>query len=685
MESAEATSSLSRVGYLVTGATGFIGRHLVAELARRGATIHVLVRAGSASKFERLREFCGASGARLVALPGDLTETFAGVADAARAALRGQITHMFHLGALYDLTAPDAAMESANVLGTDHALALAADLEVGCFHLVSSIAVAGEFPGTFTEQMFEEAVALEHPYFRTKHAAEALVRGQRKMPWRVYRPGMVVGHSETGYIDKIDGPYYFFKTLQKLRRVVPSWMPLIGLEGGEINLVPVDFVARAIDHLAHLPGLDGECFHLTDPRRRHVGEVLNLFAKAAHAPVMTIRLDSSLFAGLPALLGAALSSIRPLNRIVDEILRDLGLPKAVVRLLNHPTSFASERTARLLAPAGIRVPALEDYAWRLWDYWERHLDPDLILDRSLAGRVRGKVVVITGGSSGIGRATALRVAEAGGIVVIIARDAAKLASVRDEIARVGGTCDAYSTDLIDAEACVRTAQQILAAHGRVDILVNNAGKSIRRAIENSYDRFHDFERLMRVNYFAAVRLTLALLPSMAERRSGHVIAISSIGVLAHSPRFAAYVASKAALEGFAHCAAAEYSERGIRFSVVNMPLVRTPMTAPTRLYEKLPLISPEEAAEIVCEAIIHQPTRLATRLGVFAQIMNLIAPKVTEIIESHAYRLFPESEAAIRGTRAPDGSPAEPHDAAAETRRSEEMLAFATLLRGLHW
>jgi NAD(P)-dependent dehydrogenase (short-subunit alcohol dehydrogenase family) len=672
------------MSYLVTGATGFIGRHLVAELARRGTAVHVLVRPGSERKFERLREFCGAAGASLVAVPGDLTEPFAGVSAEARAALRGRIAHLFHLGAVYDLTAADAAMESANVLGTDHALALAADLGVGCFHLASSIAVAGEFPGTFTEQMFDEAVGLEHPYFRTKHESEALVRRQAKVPWRVYRPGMVVGHSATGYIDKIDGPYYFFKMLQKLRRTIPPWMPLIGLEGGEINVVPVDFVARAIDHLAHLPDLDGQCFHLTDPRQRHVGEVLNLFAKAAHAPVMTLRLDSALFSGVPHLLGAALTSMRPINRIVDEILRDLGLPKAVVKLLNYPTRFDSERTMRLLAPAGIRVPPLEDYAWRLWDYWERQLDPDLLLDRSLAGRVAGKVVVITGGSSGIGRATALRVAEAGGIVVIVARDADKLRAVREEIAASGGTCHTYSADLVDDVACDAAAKQILADHGCVDVLINNAGKSIRRAIENSYDRFHDFERLMRINYFAAVRFTLALLPTMAQRRSGHVIAISSIGVLASSPRFAAYVASKAALEGFTNCAAAEYSERGVRFSVINMPLVRTPMTAPTRIYEKLPLISPEEAAELVCEAIIHQPKRLATKLGIFAQLMSFIAPKITEIIESHAYRLFPESEAAAGQAKLPGPASAEPK-AATDQQRSEEMLVFATLLRGIHW
>ena len=138
--------------------------------------------------------------------------------------------------------------------------------DAGCFHLVSSIAAAGRYRGTFTERMFDEAEGLDLPYFRTKHESEGLVRTTCRVPWRIYRPGMVVGHSRTGVIDKIDGPYYLFKAIQKLRDCLPRWVPLVGIEGGHINLVPVDFVAAALVHLAHAPGQDGECFHLTDPQ-----------------------------------------------------------------------------------------------------------------------------------------------------------------------------------------------------------------------------------------------------------------------------------------------------------------------------------------------------------------------------------------------------------------------------------
>jgi NAD(P)-dependent dehydrogenase (short-subunit alcohol dehydrogenase family) len=660
------------MAYFVTGATGFVGRHLVAELARRGSPVRILVRPASRTKIEGLMKTWG-EGAHLVTpVYGDLGESLLGVSAAERQELRGTVQHFFHLGALYDLGAQDADLERANVLGTQNALDFAHDISAGCFHFVSSIASAGNYDGTFTEDMFEEAQALDHPYFRTKHDGEAMVRSACRIPWRVYRPGMVVGHSQTGVMDKVDGPYYFFKMLQKLREYVPRWLPLIGFEGGHVNLVPVDFVAAALAHLAHVPGQDGACFHLTDPVDRRVGEVLNLFAKAAHAPTMTVRVEPGLVAALPHVAAAAVGAVRPLQRIVDETLRGLAIPKSILALVNHPTTFDARRAHSLLGDTGIRVPRLEDYAWRLWDYWERQLDPDLFIDKSLQGAVHDKVVLITGGSSGIGRATAVRLADAGAHVIIVARDPEKLAAVRTEIENAKGRVSTYSCDIGDAQACDQALATILREHGHVDILINNAGHSIRRAIENSYDRLHDFERLMRVNYFAAVRVTLGLLPAMLARGAGHVISISSIGVLSNAPRFAAYNASKAALEAFTRCAGAEYSERGVHFTVINMPLVRTPMVAPTKIYEQLPLISVQEAADIVCEAVIRQPQRLATRLGIFAQLVGLFAPKLGEIVMSESFKMFPESEAAGGKT-------------GALARPSAEAVAFATILRGIHW
>lgn len=657
------------MAYFVTGGTGFIGRRLVAALAARD-TVYVLVRAASRAAFEAQRDAAGLPRERVVAVEGDLGEAALGVAAADVAALRGRVAHLYHLAALYDITADDAAATRANVAGTAHALDFAAAVGCECFHHVSSIAAAGLYRGTFTEAMFGEASGLGHPYFRTKHDGEARVRAETRVPWRIYRPAMVVGDSRTGVIDKIDGPYYFFKLLQKLRSQWPSWLPLVGLEGGWVNLVPVDFVVRALEHLSHLPGHDGECFHLTDPRPRRLGELLNVFARAAHAPQAAVRLDPALVAQVPAVLGAA-AGLEIVQRLGQELLDGLGVPQEVLTFVNYPTLFTAEATTALLAPAGIRVPPLEDYAWRLWDYWERHLDPDLSLDRSLGGAVGGRIVLITGASSGIGRASALRIAEAGGTVLLVARDAARLEEVAATVRARGGQAHAYPCDLTDAAASAALVATVLAAHGRVDVLVNNAGRSIRRGVRETYGRFHDYERLMQLNYFAAVRLTLALLPGMVERGAGHVLNVSSIGVLTSAPRFSAYVASKAALEAFSRCAGAEYAGSGVAFTVINMPLVRTPMIAPTRIYEQMPTIAPEEAADLVAEAVIRRPQRLATRLGLFAQWLQLLSPQIAEAVMNSAYRMFPENPAApAAGTPKP---------------LAPEAVAFAKLMRGVHW
>ena len=663
------------MSYFVTGATGFIGRHLLPHLLARHGDVYCLVRKGSQDKFEALRAGFGAGGKRLIAVYGDLTKPMLGVTPAQRKTLGGKVKHFFHLAAIYDLAASAESQIGANVDGTRHAVQLADAIKAGCFHHVSSIAVAGLYPGVFREDMFAEAEDLDHPYFRTKHDAEALVRKECKRPYRIYRPGVVIGNSKTGEMDKIDGPYYFFRALKKLRETLPAWMPTVGLEGGRINLVPVDFVAAAMDHIAHKPGLDGGCFHLTDPAPRRIGEVLNVFARAGHAPEMTMRLDARMFAFIPSTIKQALASLPPVRRFTGMVLRDLGIPAEAMKLINYPTRFDSRETERALKGTKIRVPNIDDYAWRLWDYWERHLDPDLFVDRSLSGKVRGKRVLITGGSSGIGRAVAVKVAAAGANVLICARGEAELAAVCKEITDAGGTCHAYVVDLSEQKDCDALIEKVLAEHKGVDVLINNAGRSIRRAIAASYDRFHDFERTMQLNYFGSLRLIMGFLPGMADRHRGHIINISSIGVLTNAPRFSAYVASKAALDAFSRCAQAEFSDNGIHFTTINMPLVKTPMIAPTKMYDSVPTWTPEEAAEFVVQAIIERPVRLATRLGMFGQIFYALAPRAYEILMNTAFRLFPDSPAAkgMKGRAEKEQPP------------TSEQVAFASLMRGVHW
>lgn len=300
----------------------------------------------------------------------------------------------------------------------------------------------------------------------------------------------------------------------------------------------------------------------------------------------------------------------------------------------------------------------------------------------LARRVRNKHVVVTGATSGIGQDCAFKLAAAGATVILAARTPSKLDETVARIRAEGGKAHAYACDIADMADCDRFVQAVLDEHRHVDILINNAGRSIRRSVRASFDRFHDYERTMQLNYFGALRLIFGFAPKMLERRSGHVINISSIGVLASPPRFSAYVASKAALDAFSWCAAPEFADAGVRFTTINMPLVRTPMIAPTKLYDAFPALSPDEAAELVMSAVIDKPKRVATGLGLAGAVAQAVAPGVSEFVLNQAFRLFPDS-AAARGS-----SEAEAAAELAALPKTPVDLArklFAQVFSGVHW
>jgi len=714
------------MSYFVTGATGFIGRNLVELLLEREGAIYVLVREGSKGRLEELRNRWGADESRIVGIVGDLSQPRLGVSDADLSELQGRIDHLFHLAAIYDMTADANAQRVANVEGTRHMVEFAEAVEAGRVHMVSSIAAAGLYRGTWREDMFEEAQNLDvHPYFRTKHDSEGVVRTESSRPWRIYRPGIVVGSSETGEMDKVDGPYYFFKLIRRIRNAVPQWVPMPGLEGREINIVPVDFVVRAMDHIAHLDDLDGRAFHLTDPDPPTAGEVIDIFAAAAHAPKSTVRVPAGALEALEPLLKFGISAVPLGDALLDRVLADFGIPRQVLIYVNYPTHFDSRQTQAALAGTDISVPPLEAYAGKLWDYWERHLDPDLFRDRTLMGAargragviggvtqileqqipdelmrlgrrmlgnvslekaVRGRVAMVTGASSGIGKSAALKIADAGGIVLLVARTPEKLQATQEQIAAGGGLAYIHRCDLSDFDDIDRMAEEVLQQHGHVDVLVNNAGRSIRRSIALSYDRPHDFERTVQLNYLGAVRLILKLLPVMRERKLGHIINISSIGVQTNMPRFSSYVASKAALDAFSRCVASEIVDDNVSVTAIYMPLVRTPMIAPTRMYDRFPTITPDEAADMICEAIIHRPKRIATPMGTLGQILYALNPKSIDYILNSAYHLFPDSSAA-KGEKkeAAEAGRVQRRPATAQEAASNNQVLFANLMRGIHW
>lgn len=660
--------------YFVTGATGFIGKRLVKKLLeRKGAVVHFLIRKESADKVADLRSFWGVGPTRAIPVFGDLTAKKLGVAAEDVKKLKGQIDHFYHLAAVYDLGADEETQVAVNIEGTRNTVDLAKAIDAGHFHHVSSIAAAGLYEGVFREDMFEEAEGLDHPYFQTKHESEKIVRQDCKVPWTVYRPAMVVGDSTTGEMDKIDGPYYFFKLIQRLRQLLPPWMPTVGLEGGRVNIVPVDFVVNALNVISHQASIAKKCFHLVDPVGYRVGDVLDIFSRAAHAPRMNLFINAALLGFIPKGIKKSLMAMAPVRRVRNAVMKDLGLPEDMLTFVNYPTRFDCRETMAALKGSGVACPNLKDYAWRLWDYWERNLDPELFIDRSLKGTVAGKVVLITGGSSGIGLAAAHKFAEAGAITIICGRDQDKLDEACAEAKAKGYQFIAYSADIADMADCDRFVQLLIDNHGGVDFLINNAGRSIRRAIESSYDRFHDYERTMQLNYFGCLRVTMGFLPGMVEKRKGHVVNISSIGVLTNAPRFSAYVASKAALDAWTRCASSEFADQGITFTTINMPLVRTPMIAPTKIYNNVPTLSPEEAADMIAQACIFKPVRIATRLGITGQLLHALVPRVAQITMNTSFRMFPDSTAAKGG-----GKDAKP-------QLSAEAVALQQMMRGIHF
>ncbi len=663
--------------YLVTGGTGFLGRHLLERLLRRpDADVAVLVRASSRERLRALAERLP-GGERLRAVVGDLSADGLGLGDADRAGLVG-VDHVVHLAALYDMTASDELNRETNVAGTRRVVDLANALGAGRLHHVSSVAVAGEHRGRFTEAMFDEGQHLPSPYHATKFEAERIVRQESTVPWRVYRPAVVVGDSRTGDIDKIDGPYYLMKALAGLGDLPGAGaLPLVGPDLGATNVIPVDAVVDGMDALLHAEGLDGRAFHLVHPRPQKLLDVYNALAAAAGAPQVVLGLPRQLFA--PVSFGLSLVSRLPgVLAARDLFLTRIGVPPEVVPHLTFAPVFDATATYAELARLGVgEPPELDTYAKVLWHHWSQHLDPLKARRRTPGGMLAGRTVAVTGASSGIGREVALAVARKGGVPLLLARRIAELEAVRDEIVAAGGAADVYSVDLTDADSIDACVKQMLGDHGSVDMLVNNAGRSIRRSIKLSYDRFHDFERTMQLNYYGPVRLVLALLPSMTERRFGHVVNISSIGVQTGPPRFSAYVASKAALDAFSRVVSSELVTDGVSFTTIHMPLVRTPMIAPTKIYDAFPTLSPTQAADMVVRALEEQPKHIGTKLGTTGAVAHALAPKLVDALLHTAYHVFPDSVAA-------GGSDRKPSEAAPEAL-SRGAAAMVRLLPGVHW
>jgi short-subunit dehydrogenase len=632
--------------YFVTGGTGLIGRELVPRLLARGGEVRLLIREAAQSRqrafIDRLHETARAHGATLRLVTGDVAEPNLGLSADDLAALK-DVAHVFHLAAVYSLEVSDDRFERVNVGGTRHLLeALRGASFAGVLHHASSVAVAGDFAGTFTEEMLEAGQRHTHPYFASKYESERLVRAATDLRVRVYRPSAVVGHSVTGEMDRVDGPYYLFEPIRRIREVLPPWVPLPELRYAPLNMVPVDFVAAAIDAIAHRDGLDGKTFHVVDPSAPSFVKSFNAIAKAAGAPRMrknplrAFRGQSKAAAGM----AGQLASVKFLRH---ELLRDLGLPPTLEQAQSPKLKFDATHLVVALEGTGVRIPAQAEYVEAMWDYWHRHLSPPKRKAELVREAFDGRRVLVTGASSGIGEAFALRAAELGARLVLVARRKDELERVAGRVRERGGEAHVVVADLATLEGCDEAVREALSAIGGVDVLVNNAGHSIRRSLVDSMERWKDVERLFQLNFMAPVRLIRGFLPGMRDRRDGVIVNVLSAGTHMATPNFGVYTSSKAALSQFSNTLAAEHAHENIHVLCSYLPFVRTPMMGATGLFDETSAMTPERAAEWMITGVARRERMVAPRSFRAFYMTNFVAPRQSARILNLLYRIWSDT------------------------------------------
>ena len=647
----------------VTGASGLIGKHLVDILLDNGHQVTLLLRNPESPDKKRLTDKWvkkaemarkHGRGSDISIWNGDVTRPDLGVDNGLALT---DMDHIYHLAAVYNLEANKTITLDTNVKGTERLLEkMDNDKFKGCLHFAGSVSIAGNYKGEFTERMFSEGQEHGHVYNRSKYLAEKIVReklaGRSTYDIRIYRPSHIVGNSTTGEMDKIDGPYYGFVAISAMKRKLPPWFPIIMPKTKTLmDMVPVDYVAKAMYTLSmmektELPD-DLFCFHLTDPNAPTLTEATEMMLKAAGGPRVNFTFSTQMVNAYLGLFKQA-ANLKGVEMVKDGILDSLNIPLGIFDAMLFNVRFGSGETTRILRKKGLEPPPFESYVETLWDYYHRHLDPERTKEELSDAAFRGKVVVITGGSEGIGFASAKRCAQYGATVVLAARNREKLEIACRELEPIakqnGGSVEAVTCNVSDLDDCDNLVSHVLQHYEYVDILFNNAGLSIRRSIGKAVDRFHDYQRTMQTNYFGPLKIVLGLLPSMEKRRSGHILYSSTMNTMAPTPWFSAYAASKSAMDAIGDSLAGEYADKHIYFSSLKFPLIKTGMLAPTKDYDDIPLASPDFAAQMFVDAVLKKLRRNITGLGLAMSIAGLFTPKALTQVYNYIFRVWADEE-----------------------------------------
>ena len=460
------------------------------------------------------------------------------------------------------------------------------------------------------------------------HTAPSLLEAGRP-EIRLYETGVIFGDVATGEALQ-EAP--LLEVVSRLARL-PKSLPLMAPALGYANVVPASYAAAALCSLIHDDRHHSIYSRVDAAQPQAIRDIYNAFAEAAGAPRIVWTIPRQGVRALAAVWAVA-ERLPGVSVVGEAVASELGAPTRLLRRWNQSAASDAAPTHARLASEGMLVPPLRDYAGVVYQKWRAEADPDRASRAWRTSGLKDRTVMVTGASSGIGRSTALRVARDGARVLVVARRTDELERLCSEIESEGGTAQAFTCDLSNGDSVDRLLARVLADPRGVDVLVNNAGRSIRRPIIDATDRFHDYERTMAVNYFAAVRLTLGLLPGMYERRSGRVINVTTQGIENHAPRFSAYLASKAALDEFGVVAGRELLSRGITFSSIRLPLVMTDMmagAADNGAFWGIPPMSAERAAALVHGAIFARDERVSMLLpaGWPTEIMSRLAPRTT--------------------------------------------------------